>query len=182
MYKTTDIDVRHAPDMLAFCNDALAVAIVPTLAACFQIEESDMEVDDLFVVKYQDAKNGADGHDQESRVALAPHRDDSVLSFVIPLNTMGRTLLVVALSLSIGSRVHSWRRRRTLEPLWHFAGCRGMQGGASPAARGTFWPGLSSAGGCARRQRNYSQGDENAGRNQIRAVLAGCAKSMGCQR
>ena len=89
MYKTTDIDVRHAPDMLAFCNDALAVAIVPTLAACFQIEESDMEVDDLFVVKYQYAKNGADGHDQESRVALAPHRDDSVLSFVIPLNTMG---------------------------------------------------------------------------------------------
>ena len=110
MYKTTDIDVRDSVPMLTFCNDALERAVLPALASCFGVRAHDLEMDDLFVAKYQcpdaaaaaaaaaaattaasetcDSNNGQDH--LLYQVALAPHRDDSVVSFVVPLNRMGR--------------------------------------------------------------------------------------------
>ena len=82
MYKTTDIDVRHAPHLLEFCNNKLESRIIPVLGSLFNIPLNELEIDDLFVVKYK----CGDGENSKSQTSLAPHRDDSVLSFVILLN------------------------------------------------------------------------------------------------
>jgi len=83
MYKTTDIDLRNAPHLLEFCNQKLESRIIPTLGKLFNVPLSQLEIDDLFVVKYK----CGDSESNKSQTSLAPHRDDSVLSFVILLNS-----------------------------------------------------------------------------------------------
>ena len=53
-YATTDLDVRDTPPLLDICNHALQQAILPAIAQLFDVgHESILEVDDLFVVKYE---------------------------------------------------------------------------------------------------------------------------------
>ena len=82
-YATIDLDVRDTPPLLDICNHALQQAILPAIAQLFEVgHESMLEVDDLFVVKYEYDSTGL----KKTQTKLAPHRDDSTLSFVINLN------------------------------------------------------------------------------------------------
>ena len=86
MYKTTDIDVRHAPFLLELCNAKLEGAILPVLSNAFDLPLDVIAIDDLFVVKYECAEEKMK-MGKRTQTSLAPHRDDSVLSFVILLNS-----------------------------------------------------------------------------------------------
>ena len=88
VYKTVDVDVRNIPELLSLCNSKLSMAagvpgILHTLAHLFQLNVEDIVVDDLFVVKY------SCGDTIVNQTSLPAHQDDSVLSFVISLNTVG---------------------------------------------------------------------------------------------
>ena len=84
-YKTTDIDVRHAPLLLDLCNKKLEESIIPALSGIFKLPLHVLDIDDLFVVKYEHKCNLSD---ESWRIPdlIGPHRDDSVVSFVILLN------------------------------------------------------------------------------------------------
>ena len=85
-YKTTDIDVRHAPLLLDLCNKKLEESIIPALSGIFKLPLHVLDIDDLFVVKYEHKCNLSDESNGVFQTSLAPHRDDSVVSFVILLN------------------------------------------------------------------------------------------------
>ena len=80
-YKTTDLDVRNVASLLDVCNACLKATILPTVSRLYDLPSAHcLEVDDLFVVKYEWDKQG------QHQTSLPAHRDDSVLSFVIALN------------------------------------------------------------------------------------------------
>ena len=80
-YKTTDLDVRNVPSLLDVCNDCLKESILPIISTLYGTASVHcLEVDDLFVVKYEWDEQG------KFQISLPPHRDDSVLSFVLALN------------------------------------------------------------------------------------------------
>ena len=81
IYKTVDVDVRHVPHLLSLCNHLLEDEILFVLAELFDLPVEDIIMDDLFVVKY------SVGDAIVNQTSLPPHQDDSVLSFVITLNT-----------------------------------------------------------------------------------------------
>ena len=113
MYRTTDVDVRDVPSLLALLNARLRTRIMPTIAARFGVAATDLVLEDLFVAKYSVPPSGAPagaspdggvgreakrrkfegggereagGGAQRHQAALAAHRDDSELSFVLLLN------------------------------------------------------------------------------------------------
>ena len=75
-YSTTDVDVSLCPLLLELCNRILEQKIIPTLAALFGFEVSELGVEDMFVAKY----------DMLGQKELREHRDGSELSFVVALN------------------------------------------------------------------------------------------------
>lgn len=75
-YATTDVEVACSPVLLTLCNDHLQAHLLPTMAALFGFELSELGVEDLFVVKY----------DMAGQTDLREHRDGSELSFVLCLN------------------------------------------------------------------------------------------------
>jgi hypothetical protein len=80
-YKTTDLDVRNVASLLDVCNACLKATILPTVCRLYELPSVHcLEVDDLFVVKYEWDEQG------QHQISLPAHRDDSVLSFVIALN------------------------------------------------------------------------------------------------
>jgi hypothetical protein len=75
-YSTTDVEVACCPALLALCNVHLKAHLLPTMAALFGFEISELGVEDLFVAKY----------DMAGQTDLREHRDGSELSFVLKLN------------------------------------------------------------------------------------------------
>ena len=84
-YKTTDIDVRHAPLLLdLFAKNWRRVSYL--LFQVYLLPLHVLDIDDLFVVKYEHKCILSGESSGEFQTSLAPHRDDSVVSFVILLN------------------------------------------------------------------------------------------------
>jgi hypothetical protein len=85
LYKTTDIDVKCSALLIDMCNHELKDRILPTIASNFNITDvSILEMDDLFVVKYEYSSRSSSK--TKTQIELEPHRDDSILSFVVSLN------------------------------------------------------------------------------------------------
>jgi hypothetical protein len=76
-YQTTDVDVANDEALLRAGNAALAAALLPLVAASFEIPVWRCAVEDLFVCKYEAGAGQA---------GLGVHRDDSEVSFVVLLN------------------------------------------------------------------------------------------------
>ena len=61
-------------------------SIIPALSAIFKLPLHVLDIDDLFVVKYEHKCIPSGESSGVFQTSLAPHRDDSVVSFVILLN------------------------------------------------------------------------------------------------
>ena len=101
-YATTDFAVEDCPTLRNWWNPRIEETVLPTLAKLYDVARSDLELDDLFIVKYE-ASEAADaglgggrgggageaGGERPSRATqdrLANHHDDTLLSFSVLLS------------------------------------------------------------------------------------------------
>ena len=104
-YATTDFAVEDCPTLRNWWNPRIEETVLPTLAKLYDVARSDLELDDLFIVKYEaseaaDAGLGGErggggaaaaggGGERPSRATqdrLANHHDDTLLSFSVLLS------------------------------------------------------------------------------------------------
>ena len=80
-YPTTDnlITVDMHPKLFDWITYTTHTAVFPILRRTFDIEETELRIHELFIVKY-------DGDNMESQNYLEPHTDITEFSFVIALN------------------------------------------------------------------------------------------------
>lgn len=75
-YPTTDFAVDSCPTIHKFITPVLETRILPGIAQLYGVDKEDLQVDDLFVVKY----------DSRAQAALPLHYDETLISFSVLLS------------------------------------------------------------------------------------------------
>jgi hypothetical protein len=78
-YPTTDFALETCPSLYSVLFPKVVSQIIPTMSSLFDIDEKDLEIDDIFVVKY-----GGGG-----QTKLSQHYDNTLLSFSVLFSDPG---------------------------------------------------------------------------------------------